>query len=69
MIAYFDNEKDAVGFANDINETFGPGSASITIITPELYAVSYVSGVIGSSSEDTEKALAVSSFFKTQANT
>lgn len=69
MITYFDNEKDAAGFANDINETFGPGSASITTIIQEKSVAYVVTSATGSYSADTDLEQVAKDFFKTQANT
>lgn len=68
MLVYFENEKDAVGFAAEVNQTFGQGSASITIISPVKFAVSYAPSATDTSLDDTE-LLTASGFFKTQANT
>lgn len=69
MIAYFGDMTDAVSFADDLNQTFGPGSASITTISQERYAVSYVPRATVSLLDDIEQERAAKFFSKTQPNT
>lgn len=54
MIVSFDTEKDAAGFADDLNQTFGSGSASITTTPQGKFVVCYAPTVTGTSSEDFE---------------
>lgn len=55
MISFFSSKTDAVQFAFDLRQRFGPVSVSITSTyrgAEEVYAVCCASGVIVSSSED-----------------
>lgn len=61
MLSFFRNKTDAVQFAEDLNQNFGQGCASIMSISPEvgvLYAVCCASGATVSLSEDTVDRLA-----------
>lgn len=69
MISYFEKEEDAVGFANDLNQTFGPGSASITTIIREKSEVFAVTIATGMSSDAIGLEQVAKDFFSTQVNT
>jgi hypothetical protein len=69
MISFFETKTDAVGFASDLNQTFGQGSASITITPQGKYAVCYAPIATGELSEGIDENLAVLSFFSAQVNT
>lgn len=69
MISYFNNKVDAVQFADDLRTAFPNASPSITIISPEKFAVSYVTTTIGISSDDSEGEQVATFFSQTQVNT